>query len=234
MPWLFELTLKSTYYFVYILFTSCIFFVIFGSLIKPEKVATSKKQNEQLKSQIAKLSSQLNNLKEMLKKCRTSDLTCESTTGTSDHEMEWSLQFYSDSYDNLNSLQANTVRELKCLSDRLSKISTEVESIGKAVDDLQEHSYQFNLKTVGIRELHNKESAVESSELCLKLFNDIGAEVTWQDIDYAHSLKEDSDCWPSPDYTQVYSQPGKRVFCLKVRMPAKQIHHIWVFRGGSL
>ena len=112
LPQLFEITLKSTYYFVYILFTSRIFFVIFGSLIKPEKVATSKKQNEQLKSQIAELSSQLK------EKCRTSDLTCESTTGTSDHEMEWSLQFYSDSYNNLNSLQANTVRELKCLSDR--------------------------------------------------------------------------------------------------------------------
>ena len=169
--------------------------LFFDSLIKPEKVATSKKQNEQLKSQIAELSSQLK------EKCRTSDLTCESTTGTSDHEMEWSLQFYSDSYNNLNSLQANSVRELKCLSDRLSKISTEVEPIiGKAVNDLQEHSYQFNLMIVGIRELHNKESAVESSELCLKLFNDIGAEVTWQDIDYAHSLKEDSDCWPLPDY----------------------------------
>ena len=54
--------------------------------------------------------------------------------------MERSLQFYSDSYDDLNSFQANAVRELKSLSDRLSKISTEVESIGKAVDDLQEHS----------------------------------------------------------------------------------------------
>ena len=33
------------------------------------------------------------------------------------------------------------------------KLSTEVESIGKAVSDLQEHSYQFNLKIVGIPEL---------------------------------------------------------------------------------
>ena len=62
---------------------------------------------------------------------------------------------------------ANAVKELKCLSDRLSKISTEVESIGKAVDDLQEHSYQFNLKIVGIPELHDNESALESSKLCL-------------------------------------------------------------------
>ena len=135
--------------FVYFLYI----FVIFGSLIMPEKVATPstlKKHNEQLKSQIAELSSELKNLEEMLEKGRTSDLTRDSTTGTSDHEVERSPQFYSDSYDDLNSFQANAVRELKCLSDRRSKISAEVESIGKAVDDLQELSYQFNLKIVGI------------------------------------------------------------------------------------
>ena len=54
----------------------------------PEKVATLKKQNKQLKSQIAELSSELKNLKEMLEKRRTSDLIIESTTGTSDREME--------------------------------------------------------------------------------------------------------------------------------------------------
>ena len=54
----------------------------------PEKVATLKKQNKQLQSQIAELSAELKNLKEMLEKRRTSDLIIESTTGTSDHEME--------------------------------------------------------------------------------------------------------------------------------------------------
>ena len=63
----------------------------------PEKVATLKKQNEQLKSQIAEFSSELKNLKEMLYKRRASDLTRESTTGTADHEMERRLQFYSNS-----------------------------------------------------------------------------------------------------------------------------------------
>ena len=85
------------------------------------------------------------------------------------------------------------------MSDRLSKISTEVESIGKAVDDLQEHSYQFNLKIVGIPELRDNEAAVESSGLCVKLFNDIGAEVTWQDIDYAHRVpKRTATAGPRP------------------------------------
>ena len=205
----------------------------------PEKVATPctlKKHNEQLKSQIAELSSELNNLKEMLKERRTSDLTRDSTTGTSDHEMERSPQFHSDSYDDLNSFQTNAVRELECLSDRLSKISTEVDSIGKAIDDLQEHSYQFNLKIVGIPELHDNESAVESSELCLKLFNEIGAEVTWQHIDYAHRVSKRVRRLLSLArlYASLLGGWQEIVFCVKVRMPAKQIHHIWVFRSGSL
>ena len=113
--------------------------------------------------------------------------------------MERSPQFYSNSYDDLNSFQAKAIRELKCLSDRLSKISTEVESIGKAVDDLKKHSYQFNLKVVGIPGLHDTESAVESSERCLKLFNDTGAEVTWQEIDYAHIVpKRTATAGPRP------------------------------------
>ena len=99
---------------------------------------------------------------------------------------------------------------LKCLSDRLSKISTEVESIDKAVDDLPEHSYQINLKIVGIPELHSNESAVESSELCLKLFNDIGAEVTRQDINYAHRVpKRTATAGPCPIICKFTQRPAK-------------------------
>ena len=222
--------MKSTYS-----FTSC---NIFGSLITPEKVATLKKQNEQLKSQIAELSSEIKNLKEMLEKRRISDLTRESTTGTSDHEMERSLQFYSDSYDDLNSFQANAVRDLqlKCLSDRLSRISTEVESIGKAVDDLQEHSYQFNLKIVGIPELHYNESAVESSELCLKLFNDIGAEVRWQDIGYAHRVpKRTATAGPRPIICKFTPRRlAKDSVLSKSKDSCKTDPSHLSFRGGSL
>ena len=73
----------------------------------------------------------------MLEKHRTSDLFRESSTGRSDYEIKRSLQFYSDSHDDLDSFQARAARELESLSDLLSKISTEVESIGKAVDDLR-------------------------------------------------------------------------------------------------
>ena len=73
----------------------------------------------------------------MLEKHRTSDLFRESSTGRSDYEIKWSLQLYSDSHDDLSSFQARAARDLESLSDLLSKISTEVESIGKAVDDLR-------------------------------------------------------------------------------------------------
>lgn len=60
--------------------------------------------------------------------------------------------------------------------------------IGKAVDDFQEYSYQYNLKIVGIPELNSRESASESSLHRLNLFNEIGAEVSPHDIDYAHRI----------------------------------------------
>ena len=111
-----ELTLKSTYS-----FTSSIFFVISGLLTMRKR---KKKEKELIKSQIAELSPELKNLKEMLEKHRTSDLFRESSTGRSDYEIKRSLQFYSDSHDDLNSFQARAARELESLSDLLSKIST--------------------------------------------------------------------------------------------------------------
>lgn len=104
----------------------------------PKKVATLKKQNEQLKSQIAELSS---GLKTSRRCSRNADSNLRSYSWIN----YWNFrpwdgeEFYSDSYDGLNSFQAKAIREPKCLSDRLSKISTEVESIGKAVDDLKKH-----------------------------------------------------------------------------------------------
>ena len=62
------------------------------------------------------------------------------------------------------------------------------------------HGYQFNLKTAGIPELHDNETAVEYSELCLKLIL----------ITLIESRREDDDCWPSPDYMQAQSKAGKR------------------------
>ena len=74
------------------------------------------------------------------------------------------MRWRGDPYGDLNSVQGKAVREPKCLSDRLSKIS------------------RSNMARKSLR---------------------------------SQSPEEDS-------------------ICLKVRMPAKQIHHIWLFRGGSL
>lgn len=73
---------------------------------------------------------------------------------------------------------------MRRLNSRLVELTAKVDMIGKAVDDFQEYSYQYNLKIVGIPELNSKESASESSLLC----NEIGAEVSPHDIDYAHRI----------------------------------------------
>ena len=48
----------------------------------------------------------------MLEKHRTSDLFRESSTGRSDYEIKWSLQFYSDSHDDLSSFLKQELPEI--------------------------------------------------------------------------------------------------------------------------
>ena len=81
--------------------------------------------------------------------------------------------------------------------------------IGKAVDDFQEYSYQFNLKIVGIPELHQNESASESRSHFL---NEIGAEVLTHDIDYAYRIPSSiASSGPKPIIImKVHSKSGQR------------------------
>ena len=77
-------------------------------------------------------------------------------------------------------------KELKRLSTWLAEISTRVDEIGKAIDSMCEYSYQYNVKIVGMPELSEQES--QTSDLCVKLFSDMGADVSLHDIDIAHRM----------------------------------------------
>ena len=100
---------------------------------------------------------------------------------------------------------------MRRLNSRLVELTAKVDMIGKAVDDFQEYSYQYNLKIVGIPELNSKESASESSLLCLNLFNEIGAEVSPHDIDYAHRIP-----------TRTASAGPRPIICKFTRRLAKE------------
>jgi len=97
-----------------------------------------------------------------------------------------SLNFLGDEYDDLNAICKDTKHLISCLSTRLSQLSEKVELLAKQIDEAQEYSYSFNVKLLGIPELKPRESAVETTELCVRIFNAIAANTTVRDIDIAH------------------------------------------------
>ena len=74
------------------------------------------------------------------------------------------------------------------IAHRLNVLSAQVERVANAINDAEEYSYQFNVKIVGLPELSPSESAPETSSLCVKLFQEMGAEVSIFDINLAHRV----------------------------------------------
>ena len=74
-----------------------------------------------------------------------------------------------------------------------------MDAVGKAVDKLQDYSYQFNAKIINVSEIKHQETARETSDLCVALFNGMGAVVSLQDLDVAHRVpRRDQDGGPKP------------------------------------
>ena len=91
-------------------------------------------------------------------------------------------------HSDFQSVQARAEIELKRLSARLAQVSAKVDEVGKAIDAIEEYSYQYNIKIVGVPELNSQETAMDTIELCANLFFEMGADVAFQDIDIAHRV----------------------------------------------
>ena len=108
-------------------------------------------------------------------------------------ETERSLEWLHDS-------ESSFQRELQGIRKRLNDIE---ESLGKleiAVNEMQDYSYAFNIKILGVPELKVNEDASETSNLWVNLFNHMGANITINDIDIAHrvSFRDSSRSEPKP------------------------------------
>ena len=85
------------------------------------------------------------------------------------------------------------------LRTRLAEILSKVDSVGDALDQVQDYSYQYNIKIVSLPERSNMESAIETSSICVNLFKSIGADVNIGDTDIAHRVPSRSqDGRPRP------------------------------------
>lgn len=150
-------------------------------------VKSLKKENDSLKEQINALTGDFQNLEANLRRH-------ETTTDNGRRILQaWMLRLKiilssTANHDDLNRFKENAIEDLQLLKNRMNALADKVENIATAIEQTQRYSYQYNVKITGIPEHNPHESAVETTTLCVRLFQNLGVEVTLQDIDIAHRV----------------------------------------------
>ena len=108
-------------------------------------------------------------------------------------ETERSLSWLHESESDIQS-------ELRAIRKRLDDIEEGLEELEGAVEEFQDYSYSFNIKILGVPGLSDRVKAEDTSNLCVNLFNKMGAEVSIRDIDIAYrvSFRDTSRVGPKP------------------------------------
>ena len=159
----------------------------------PETVKSLKKENDLLKSHIDRLREEFKNFQEAttkkLQNLPNDDMTVSSPPLNA--ETAKSLDFLSNEYHELTRFRVFAEKEFKRFNNCLEELTGHFNKIATAIDEMQKYSYQYNLKILGLPELshqNEQESAVHSTNLCVRLFNEMGVEVKSHDIDIAHRI----------------------------------------------
>ena len=137
-----------------------------------------KQENDALKSEIQSLREQMATLTERVDKKLT-----EPNVEPRD------VQFLSDEYDGLRSFRKVVEADLNHIKANLNTVADKVDDLAAAIDAMEQYSYQYNLKIVGLPQTSRRETAEATANLCLKVFQAMGVEgVSIQDIDTAHRV----------------------------------------------
>lgn len=75
------------------------------------------------------------------------------------------LQFYSDSYDELQKLYKDTSDKLKMIEKKLLTIESRVDELAMVIDASEAYSHQYNLKIAGLRSDAEQESTEKTANL---------------------------------------------------------------------
>ena len=151
-----------------------------------------RKENQQLRNEIADLKKQLESLTVAIGN-KGEDLA-ERAEGNHGGEAqssskEESVEFISAKYDDLVAFKKNATEELQKIKSRLNAISDACDRLEKSIDAFEMYSYQFNVKIVGLPLLAERETSEQTAYLCLQLFAKMGVkDISINDIDTAHRV----------------------------------------------
>ena len=115
-------------------------------------VAALKRENDSLKEEIATLRRGFDNLQKSLTRndAEESSNGGEPSFSITNDEALSTLQFYGKSYDDLRS---EVEKSLQQLWSHLKALTSRVDEVGNAIDEIQRYSYQYNVKIVGLPEI---------------------------------------------------------------------------------
>ena len=115
------------------------------------EVKRLRQQNLRLKDQIQALSKEVGQKKLLLQQSSI-QLAGEPPTNanaTPSREGEKSLSFLSGKHDELILFKTNAMAELERLGKKIEAVNEKVKNINKAIESIENYSYQCNLKLVG-------------------------------------------------------------------------------------
>ena len=108
-----------------------------------------------------------------------------------DPEMEKSIDFAGAVYDDIKGLYVAAKKDLKGLGEGLNTLSTLVDEMTIEFDNLVQHNYNFNVKLARVPEIAepgSKESALDTTKLCVRIFEGMGLDIWINDIDRVHRV----------------------------------------------
>ena len=148
-------------------------------------VASLKRENDSLKEEIATLRHGFDNLQISLTRndAEKSSNGGEPSFSITNEEALSALQLYGKFYDDLRS---EADKSLQQLWSHLKALTSQMDEVGNAIDEIQRCSYQYNVKIVGLPEIDSRESASATTSLCIRLLKASGVDINKQDVDIAH------------------------------------------------
>jgi len=158
-----------------------------------ETIQSLKLENDKLKDKIQEIFAELRNLRDEVKAERNG-AHANSFEGTDEGNTTVTLSNIQEDFKKY----AND--RMSLIEKSLKHLSSQVDKISSSLDQALEYSYSYNIKLVGVPEVKQRETADETLQLCMRIFNTIGAEIHPYDLDIAHRVpsRNASDGRPKP------------------------------------
>ena len=136
-------------------------------------VHSLKIENDSLKDNIKVMSREIQSMKDRI--FRYEDRLKSTNLNPTDQDTQKTLEFVSDEFDDMKIFCSDTKKQISSLEARFAKLEESANNVAKTIEDNLRYSYQYNVKIVGLPQSRPRESARETTNLCLTLFNAIGA-----------------------------------------------------------